>query len=220
IRDRRELVRVIPKPELPQTIVFVGRPGLAAGHPDEHALDLATTVFGGFFGARLNMNLREAKGYSYGAYAFLDTRLGVGPLMSYTAVRQDVTGPAIKEVVGELSGLQSRPITEKELESAREGLIRGLPGAFETVEGLGGSAASLFFQRRPLDEFQRTVEGLRNATPAEVQRVAEAYLNPASMQFVLVGDPATIQEQVGALNLGKLTPVEPDAPPAPSASTK
>jgi predicted Zn-dependent peptidase len=213
----RDVVLVVPKPELPQTFVMVGRPGLASGHSDEHALELATTVFGGFFGSRLNMNLRETKGYSYGAGAFVDSRLGVGPLLSYTAVRQDVTGPALSEVVREMSGLKERPITEKELESAREGLIRGIPGAFETVEGLGSSAAAIYFQRRPLDELNRTVEGLRNATPAEVQRVAELYLDPGAMHIILVGDPATIQEQVGALNLGKLTPVEPDAPPASPA---
>lgn len=214
----RELVRVVPKPELPQTVVLLGRPGLASGHPDEHSLSLATVVFGGFFGSRLNMNLREAKGYSYGAYAFLDTRLGVGPLLSFAAVRQDVTGPALAEMMGELNGLQERPITDKELDAAREGLIRGIPGGFESVEGLGATAASIYFQRRPLDELNRTVEGLRKATTAEVQRVAELYLNPAAMQLVLVGDPATIQEQVGALKLGKLMPVEPEAAPAPSAS--
>jgi zinc protease len=214
----RQQVQVVPKPDLEQTVVLIGRPAFALGHPDEHALELATTVFGGFFGSRLNMNLREAKGYSYGAGASLEPRLGVGPLVAFTSVRQDVTGPAISEVMKELSGLKERPITEKELESAREGLIRGFPGAFETVEGLGGSAAELFIKRRPLDEFNRTVEGLRNATAAEVQRVAELYLDPAAMQMVLVGDPATIQEQVSPLNLGKLTPVEPEAPPAPSAA--
>ncbi|WP_163993343.1 M16 family metallopeptidase [Pyxidicoccus caerfyrddinensis] len=214
----RQLVYVVPKPELAQTVMLVGRPGLAAGHADEYALELATTVYGGFFGSRLNMNLREAKGYSYGAGAFMDTRLGVGPLLSYTAVRQDVTGPALTELVKELSGLKERPITEKELESAREGLIRAIPAGFETVEGLGATAASIYFKRRPLNELERTVEGLRNATAAEVQRVAELYLAPDAMQIVLVGDPATIQEQVGPLNLGKLTPVEPDEEPAaPSA---
>jgi predicted Zn-dependent peptidase len=216
----RQWVRVIPKPDLEQTLVLIGRPAFAVGHPDEHALELATTVFGGFFGSRLNMNLREAKGYSYGAGASVEPRLGVGPLVAYTSVRQDVTGPAISEVMKELSGLKERPITEKELEAAREGLIRGFPGAFETVEGLGGSAAELYFKRLPLDEFNRTVEGLRKATAAEVQRVAELYLDPAAMQMVLVGDPVTIQEQVGPLNLGTLTPVEPEAAPAPGASKK
>jgi predicted Zn-dependent peptidase len=209
----RQQVYVVPKPGLEQTVMLVGRPGIAVGHPDEHSLELATTVFGGFFGSRLNLNLRENKGYSYGAGASADARLGVGPLTSYTSVRGDVTGPALSELMKELSGLKDRPIAEQELEAAREGLIRAFPGGFETVEGLGSSAATLFLKRLPLDELARTVEGLRNATPAEVQRVAEAYLAPEAMQIILVGDPSTIQEQVGPLNLGKLVPVEPDEEP-------
>jgi zinc protease len=204
----RELVRFVAKPALEQTFIMVGRPGLAAGHADEQALELATTVFGGFFGSRLNMNLREAKGYTYGAGAQSDARLGVGPLTAYSAVRADVTGPALAEFMRELSDIKARPITSKELEAAREGLIRAFPGSFETVSGLGASAASLFFKRQPLDEFARTVAGLEKATPAEVQRAAEAYLNPAAMQIILVGDPELIQVQVGGLNLGKLTAVD------------
>ncbi|AKI98848.1 putative Zn-dependent peptidase [Archangium gephyra] len=210
----RQQVVFVPKPGLDQTMIVVGRPGIAVGHPDEYALDLATTVFGGFFGSRLNMNLREDKGYSYGAGASADARLGVGPLTASSAVRKDVTGPALGEFFGEMKGIQERPITEKELAAAREGLIRAIPGEFESVEGLGSSAASLFFLRRPMDEYARTVEGLEKATPAEVQRVAEAYLGPAAMQVVLVGDPAVIQEQVGPLNLGKLVAKEPVAPPS------
>jgi zinc protease len=201
----RELVRFVPKPGLQQTFLLVGRPGIAVGHPDEHALELATTVFGGFFGSRLNMNLREAKGYTYGAGASADARLGVGPLNLYSAVRADVTGPALAEFMRELSDVKARPITSKELEAAREGLIRSYPGYFETVEGLGFNAAALYFKRRPMDEFARSVAGLEKATPAEVQRVAEAYLDPAAMQIILVGDPDVVQKQVGALNLGKLT---------------
>jgi predicted Zn-dependent peptidase len=204
----RELVRFVPKPELEQTFIMVGRPGLAAGHPDEQALELATTVFGGFFGSRLNMNLREAKGYTYGAGAQSDARLGVGPLTAYSAVRANVTGPALTEFMRELTDIKARPITSKELEAAREGLIRAFPGSFETVTGLGASAATLYFKRRPMDEFARTVAELEKATAAEVQRVAEAYLNPEVIQIILVGDPDLIQAQVSGLNLGKLTPVD------------
>ncbi len=159
------------------------------------------------------MNLREEKGYSYGAGASADARLGVGPLTASSAVRRDVTGPALHEFFQEMKGLRERPITQKELEAAREGLIRAIPGEFETVEGLGSSAASLFFLRRPMDEYARTVAGLEKATPAEVQRVAEAYLGPEAMQVVLVGDPETIQQQVAPLELGKLVEREPVAPP-------
>ncbi|QDE80078.1 MULTISPECIES: M16 family metallopeptidase [Myxococcus] len=214
----RQQVYVVPKPGLDQTLLLVGRAGIAAGNPDEYPLELATTVFGGFFGSRLNMNLRENKGYSYGAGASLSPRLGVGPLTAYSSVRQDVTGPALSEVMNELTGLKNRPITAEELEAAREGLIRAFPGAFESVEGLGASAAALFITRRPLDEFNRTVEGLRDASAAEVQRMAEQYLDPAMMQIVLVGDPATIQEQVTPLGLGKLVPIEPDEAPVPRAA--
>jgi zinc protease len=209
----RQQVVYVPKPGLDQTMIVVGRPGIAVGHPDEYPLELAMTVFGGFFGSRLNMNLREEKGYSYGAGAGVDPRLGVGPLTASSAVRQDVTGPALDEFFKEMKGIRERPITEKELEAEREGLIRAIPGEFESVEGLGSSAAQLFFKRRPLDEFARTVKGLEQATAAEVQRVAETYLSPEAMQVVLVGDPETIQQQVGQLNLGKLEPRDPVAAP-------
>jgi zinc protease len=202
----RQQVLYVPRPGLEQTMIVVGRPGIAVGHPDEFSLELATTVFGGFFGSRLNMNLREDKGYTYGAGARVDPRLGVGPLTVSSAVRADVTGPALTEFMRELEGVKLRPITEKELEAAREGLIRAIPGAFETVSGLGASAAHLYFQRRPMDEFARMVVGLEKATPAEVQKAAEAFLGPEAMQVVLVGDPEVIEQQVGPLELGKLTP--------------
>ncbi|MGZ3461003.1 MAG: M16 family metallopeptidase, partial [Archangium sp.] len=210
----RQQVVFVPKPGLDQTMIVVGRPGVAVGHPDEYALELATTVFGGFFGSRLNMNLREDKGYSYGAGASSDARLGVGPLTASSAVRANVTGPALTEFFHEMKGLREHPITQKELEAAREGLIRAIPGEFETVEGLGSSAAQLFFDRRPLDEYARRVAGLEKATPAEVQRVAEAYLGPDAMQVVLVGDPQVIQQQVGSLEYGRLMPKAPAAAPA------
>ncbi|XXF78180.1 pitrilysin family protein [Myxococcaceae bacterium GXIMD 01537] len=218
----RERVRVVAKPGLQQTVIVTGRPGIAVGHPDESSLELATTVFGGFFGSRLNMNLREDKGYSYGAGAQMDARLGVGPLTAFSSVIAKSTGPALSEFVKEMDQLKTRPITDKELSSAREGLIRAFPGYFESVEGLGSSAAQLFYKRRPMDEFARTVAGLEKATPAEVQRVAEAYLAPSAMQIVLVGDPQLIQEQVPPLNLGPLAPVNAEAlgTPAKAAGTK
>ena len=212
VAERTQVV-FVPKPGLDQTVVLLGRPGVASGDADESALDLATTVFGGFFGSRLNMNLREDKGYSYGANASSDVRLGVGPLTASSSVRADVTGPALREFMAELEGLQTRPISEQELESAREGLVRAFPGGFESVEGLGYSASALFLTRRPLDEFERTVEGLRKATPADVQRAAEAYLAPGSMQVVLVGDPDVVKKQVEGLGLGQWTVAEPAKAP-------
>ncbi|HEU4538967.1 MAG TPA: pitrilysin family protein, partial [Polyangiaceae bacterium] len=214
----RAQVVVVPKPGLQQTIVMVGRPGVASGHPDEAKLDLATAVFGGFFGSRLNMNLREAKGFTYGARSDSDARLGVGPLSAQSPVRADVTGPALQEVFNELKGMKGRPITAQELEEAREGLVRAFPGSFETVEGLASSAAGLFFARRPLDEYEAQVKALQGASAAQVQSVAESFFEPGRMQVVLVGDPEIIRAQVGSLGLGPLQTRAPEAekPKAPA----
>lgn len=217
----REQVVYVAKPGLGQTVVLMGRPGVALGNPEEAPLDLAMSVFGGFFGSRLNMNLREDKGYTYGARASSTARLGPGPVAASAQVRADVTGPSLSEFFKELEGLESRPITAEELAAAREGLIRALPGQFETVSSLGASAAALFYLRRPLDEYARTAQALQEATAEQVQRAAEAYLAPGSLQVVLVGDPDTIARQVGPLGLGALVAVQPEglpaAPGAPAA---
>jgi predicted Zn-dependent peptidase len=207
----RSQVVVVPKPGLQQTIVLVGRPGVSSAQPEGPTLELAASVFGGFFGSRLNMNLREAKGYTYGARAGSDARFGVGPLTASSPVRADVTGPALQEVFNELKGLKERPITARELEEAREGLVRSYPGSFETVEGLAASAAGLFFERRPLDEYEAQVKALQAATAEQVQRVAESFFDPAQMQIVLVGDPELIRAQVAGLGLGPLVMQPPPA---------
>lgn len=200
----RENVVFVPKQGLAQTLIVMGGPSIAAGHPDEFALDLASTVFGGFFGSRLNMNLREDKGYTYGARARVEPRLGIGPLTATSSVRSDVTGLALAEFIHELKGIQSRPITSAELEAAREGLIRSVPGSFENVGGLASAAANLFWTRQPLDRYAKMVEGYEKADAAAVQAAAEKYFDPARLHIVLVGDPGVIGEQVPALGLGTL----------------
>jgi zinc protease len=207
----RTQVVVVPKPGLEQTIVLVGRPGLASSDPSDATLEIASSVFGGFFGSRLNMNLREAKGYTYGARAGSDARLGVGLLSAISPVRADVTGASVQEVFNELKGIKARPITAREFEEAREGLVRAFPGSFETVEGLASSAASLFFERRPLDEYEAQVKALQGASAADVQRVAESFFEPGKMQVVLVGDPERIRSQVSGLGLGPLVTRSPEA---------
>jgi zinc protease len=210
----RSQVVLVPKPGLNQTVVIMGRPGVAAGNPMEAPLELASTVFGGFFGSRLNMNLREAKGYTYGAGAGLDARKGPGPVTASSSVRADVTGPAVQEFYSELKGLKSRPITTGELEPAREGVIRAIPGGFDTVEGLAGTASSIFYKDMPLDRLQQIVAELQKADAASVQSAAESFFEPEYLRIVLVGDPALVREQVAPLNLGTLVEQAPPAMPS------
>lgn len=207
----RKQIVMVPKPGLQQTLILVGRPAIQAGNPDEYALDLANAVFGGLFGSRLNMNLREDKGYTYGARSSVEARRGVGPLIAFSQVRADVTGPALVEVFAELDGLDERPITSEELEGAREGKIRSLPGWFETVGALASAGARLFWLDLPLDHYERLLKGLETASEEEVRRVGGVYLDPTLMQVVLVGDPEIIRSQVEPLGLGELVVRQPPA---------
>ncbi len=215
VAARRNVV-LVPKPGLNQTVIMMGRPALQAGAPEEFALDLATQVFGGFFGSRLNMNLREAHGYTYGAGAYVDPRRGVGPLVTSSAVRGDATAASVQEFLNELNGLKSRPITKEELEAAREGQIRSLPGSFETVSGLGQAAADLYWKELPLDRYEQLVKGYEEADAKTVQRIAEQYFDPTRLQLVLVGDPDLVNMQLPALGLGEVTIREPLSVAAPA----
>jgi len=221
--DRGEIV-VIPKAGLGQTVLSVGQSSIAAGDPDEWALRIASLVYGGLFSSRLNMNLREDKGYTYGAYAQLDTRFGGGSLAMGSSVRADVTGPALKEFFAELEGLTTHPITEAEFKDAVEGAIRSLPGWFETVGALAGSADALFLEHQPLDRMNQMLAAYRALTLEEVRAAAAKHFVPSKMQIVLVGDGALIDKQVTPLGLGSLPSVgdtesASDAVPAESAAT-
>lgn len=162
------------------------------------------------------MNLRETHGYTYGARAYVDPRRGIGPLVASSAVRGDATGASLQEFFNELNGVKTRPITTAELEAAREGQIRSLPGSFETVGGLAMAAADLFWKELPLDRYDRVIEGYEKADAASVQQVAEKYFDPALLQIVLVGDPDLVLPQLPPLSLGELLVREPPAPVQPT----
>jgi predicted Zn-dependent peptidase len=155
------------------------------------------------------MNLREAKGYTYGARATLAQRRGAGALLARTSVQADKTGPALREIFAEVAGLTQRPVTDQELALARDGELRGVPGLFETGEIMAGIMASLFTLELPLDRVQRRVRAYRDLTREQVQQAAQAYFVPGLMQVVLVGDPAVVKAQVPALGLGEIRRREP-----------
>ena len=215
--ERRRIL-VIERPGLQQTRVMLGGPALAVGDENEVPLRLASQVFGGMFGSRLNLNLREDKGFTYGAYSSAAPRRGVGLVSAGSAVETGVTGAALTEIFKELHGLRERPITDEELHAAREGFIRAIPGWFETVGALGQTGARLFWRDLPMNHYSRLVESLEAVTLEQIQDVAVRYFNPDTLQLVLVGDPEVVEEQVVDLDLGRLVSWEPGQP-LPAAET-
>ncbi len=207
-------VRVVHRPGSVQTEIRIGHPGLPRRHPDYHAVSVMSAILGGLFNSRLNMNLREAKGYTYGANAGFDMRRGRGPFTARAAVNTDATMPSILEVLAELDRIREDPVTDAELRAARDFLVGVFPLRFETPGPVAGSLAGLFIHDLPEDELARYRGAIETVTADDVLRVARAYIHPDAAAIVLVGD----HDQFGAALEGAgIAPIEVQTDPAPAA---
>jgi len=195
-------VVVVDLPGAPQTQMRIARIGVPRKTPDYPALEVMDMILGGLFSSRINLNLREAHGYTYGASAVFQYRKGPGPFFVASGVRTNVTGPAIAETLKELTRMQNEPVTADELTLARDSLIRSLPGAFETTLSSVGTFAGLYVYDLGLDYYAKYPQQISSVGAAEVQAVAKRYLTPGSFVVVLVGDRAKIAPQLQSLKLG------------------
>ncbi|HET9251435.1 MAG TPA: pitrilysin family protein [Candidatus Eisenbacteria bacterium] len=197
-------VVIVDKPGVPQTRLLVGQTSVARNDPDYDRLNIMNTVMGGGFTSRINTNLREKNGYTYGTYSSLAENAGPGRIFAFGGVRTDVTGPAIGEILKEIASMKESPVTEQELGRARGARIQALPGRFETSGSVGGAMASLFTFGLPDDYYQTLPGRLRAFTSADLTDAAKKYLAPERMLIVAVGDRAKIEPQIKALNLGTI----------------
>ena len=185
--DRR-VVRVVHRPGAVQSEIRIGHQGVSRHIPDYHALSVMGAILGGLFNSRLNMNLREAKGYTYGASAGFDLRRARGPFTARAAVNTEVTVPSIHEFLAELDRIREEPVTDGELRAARDFLVGVFPLRFETPGPVAGSLAGLFVHDLPDDELDRYRAAIEAVTVADIQRVAREHIRPESAAIVLVGD--------------------------------
>ncbi|MCB9652720.1 MAG: insulinase family protein [Deltaproteobacteria bacterium] len=202
-RKRRDIA-FIAKDGAAQTMIVVGRPIFPRGHPDEIPMTILNEIFGGSFSSRLNMNLREDKGYTYGARSMTATRRGVGAFVAYAAVRADATADSLHEFFTEMDGVRARPPTPDEIARAKSGLIRSLPGQFETAGAIASAASSLFVYNLPLDDYSTLAAKYEAVTSDALARVAQRYLTPDRMMVLLVGDTQAVEGPVAALKMGKV----------------
>ncbi|HEX7473632.1 MAG TPA: pitrilysin family protein [Candidatus Limnocylindrales bacterium] len=201
--DKR-LVRLVHRPESVQTEIRIGHPGLPRRIPDYHALSVMTTILGGLFNSRLNMNLREEKGYTYGANAGFDLRRAAGPFAARAAVNTEVTVPAIREMLRELERMRDEAVTDAELRASRDYLIGVFPLRFETPGPVVGSIAGLVVHGLPDDELARYRDGIEAVNADDVRTAARAHLHIERAGIVLVGDAERIAAEVEAGDFGPL----------------
>jgi zinc protease len=214
-------VVIVDKPGAAQSALRVTTIGAPRTTPDYPALEVMNAALGGLFSSRINNNLREQKGYSYGMFSQFRYDRTPGPFAVAGSVRTDVTGPSVTEIFKEVARMREQPMKAAELAGARNSQVLSLPDQFETNDGIGASLAQLFVFGLPDDYYQQLPARLSAVTARQAQDVARKYLAPSNMVVVAVGDRAKIGPQLDALKLGKIELRDSDGQllqPAPAAS--
>ncbi len=196
----RSTIFLVDKPAAAQTVLTLGRIGAARKSPDVFALSLMNAVLGGQFVSRINMNLREDKGYSYGAESSFSFLRGPGPFQAVATVQTAVTKESVVELFRELTNIAGeRPVTDAELAFAKQRMIQGFPHRFETTFGVAGQLAILIAEDLPDDEFVRYQARVEAVTKAKVDRVAREYITPEKMAILVVGDRSKVEGPLKSL---------------------
>jgi predicted Zn-dependent peptidase len=193
-----------------QSELRLGHAGPSRSTPDYHALLVLNMVLGGQFVSRVNQNLREAKGYTYGASTAFDWCRGRGPFRLHTSVQTAATVDALREAVREVSEIRaSRPPSEAELEVARAALTRGFPRSLETASQLARAGVQIALHGLPADAYAQFPRRVAAVSAADVRRAAEQHLDPGRLVAVVVGSRPDVLEGLATLGFGE--PVEREA---------
>jgi len=209
-------IYLVDRQDAAQTVVTQILPAPSRKTPDYYALRLADAVWGGGgFGTRLNLNLRENKGYSYGVFSNLALLSEAGSWWANGGVQTNKTKESVAEFLAELQNLAgAKPISEKELEDAKATRIRGYAQQFESHGRIAGQIADLWAAGMPITELQRESDEIAKATLAEVNAAALKYATPGQATLLLVGDVAKIEAGLRELNAGDLVMLNSEGKPA------
>jgi len=197
-------VYLIDKPGAAQSVIRIGHLGPARSTPDWYALEVLNTILGGAFTSRLNQNLRETHGYTYGAFSQFAARRLAGAFVALASVVTAKTDSSLIEFLKELRRIREAPVPEGELAKAKAYVTLGLPGDFETTGGAAARFRDVLGYGLPLDYYDRYIERIGAVTAADVQRVARQYIDPDHFDIVVVGDKAQIEAGIRALNEGPI----------------
>jgi zinc protease len=214
----RSTVYLLDRPGSEQSIIFAGHVAPPKRNPREIAILTVNEIFGGSFTSRINMNLREGKHWSYGAFTLFPDARGQRPFIVYAPVQTDKTKESLAEVVKELRGLVSdRPVTPEELAKAQANLTLSLPGQWETIGAVGGSIEEIVRFDLPHDYYSTFASNVRALQVADVATAARETVQPDKIVWVVVGDRAKIEAGVRELNLGPLHFLDADGRPVQMA---
>lgn len=202
--SRARTFYLIDKPDAPQSVIRIGHVGVPRSTEDFYALRVMNTILGGSFTSRLNMNLRETRGYTYGASSTYDMRRIAGPFFAGASVVTAKTDSALIEFFKELRTIRDEPVPETELAKAKAYIALGLPSDFETTSGTANQLIDLLAHDLPLDTYDQYIPRIQAVSAADIQKVARRHLDPDQFAVVVVGDRKTIADGIQALGEGPI----------------
>jgi zinc protease len=201
---------LVHRPGAAQSELRIGHVALPRRTADYHAALVANMILGGQFVSRINMNLREDKGYTYGVRTAFEFRRAPGPFVLHASVQSDATAEALRESLAEIRAIRGeRPVTRQELELGRASLTRGYPRSFETADQIARAAAQLALYDLPDDYFTTFVPKVLALTEDAVTAVAAKHIDPDRLIAVIVGDRDTLAPSLRRLDLGDIADVAP-----------
>ncbi|MCF6170543.1 MAG: insulinase family protein [Bacteroidales bacterium] len=204
-------VYILDRPGAVQSVIIAGFITEPYGKGNEPAISMMNNILGGEFTSRLNMNLREDKGWAYGASTILIGARGQRPFIAYAPVQSDKTSESMAEIKKELADfLGDRPPTEEEFEKTKENEVLSLPGKWETLSAVQGSLLSVVRYGLPDDYFQKYADVVRKLKMNDVATAAKSIVHPAHINWIVVGDRAAIEEKIKALGFGDVVVIDAD----------
>jgi zinc protease len=204
-RTRERAVLVVDRPGSVQSEVRVGHVGLERSHPDVFALTVLNTLLGGAFTSRLNLNLRERHGYTYGVRSRFVLRARPGYFQVGTAVGTEVTAPAVGEILGELEAIATDGPTSEEIEASRDYIAGVFPLRLETAGQVAARVAELLIYGLPDDYHATYRDRIRGVTVEDASAAGSRHIRPSEVQVVVVGDADSVVKPLENLGIG---PVE------------
>ncbi|MCH7574636.1 MAG: insulinase family protein [Candidatus Marinimicrobia bacterium] len=200
---RGRTIYLVDKPGAAQSEIRIGRVGVPRNTVDYYNLAVLNTILGGAFTSRLNQNLREEHGYSYGARSSFNMRPHAGPFTASAAVQTDVTDKALTEFMKELNGILEE-VPAEELSKSQNYVALGYPANFQTVARVASQLQNLVLYNLPDETFSRYAEGIYEVTSRDLMEAAAKYIDTGNMAIIVVGDRQAVEEGIQALNLGTI----------------
>ncbi len=207
-------IYLVNKQEAPQSVVICGHLGIQRNSPDYYKILTMNNLLGGKFTSRLNLNLREDKGYTYGTRSMFLESKGIGPFLVIAPVHTEYTKETLVEIMKELNGIRGdKPVTDEESEDTINNLTMGYAAEFETSGQLAWKLANMVQFNLSDDTFEKYIPSVKGLTKKDMEDVARKYIYPDRSVIVIVGDVATIEPGIKELNLGEISYLDAEGNP-------